>query len=63
MSTKKETPRSGNCDGVNGATAQSRGETPTSSLSDGWTRAQCRAIEIGMGGGWLLLALLAVVAW
>ena len=63
MIKKKAAPRSCNYGGANGATAHSRGKTPTNSIPAAWTPAQCRAIEIGMGGGWLLLALLAVVAW
>ena len=61
MATKKMTPRSGNYSGANGATAHSCGETLSQSLADGWTRAQCRAIEIGIGGGFVLLAALEVM--
>ena len=47
---------------AHGATAQCRGKAPRDSIAGAWTSAQCRAIEIGLGGGWLLLAVLAVVA-
>ena len=47
---------------AHGATAQCRGEAPRDSIAGAWTTTQCRAIEIGLGGGWLLLAVLAVVA-
>lgn len=30
-------------------------------VAAGWTRAQCRAIEIGLGGGFLLMAALEAV--
>lgn len=30
-------------------------------LPQGWSSAQCRAIEIGLGGGFLVLAALEVV--
>ena len=61
MAMEKATPRSCNYNGVNGATAHSCGETLSQSLADGWTRAQCRAIEIGIGGGFVLLAALEVM--
>ena len=61
MATKKMTPRSGNYSGANGAIALRNGKTPKASLADGWTRAQCRAIEIGIGGGFVLLAALEVM--
>ena len=37
--------------------------TPADSqmISNAWTRAQCHAIEISLGGGFLLLAILAVM--
>ena len=31
-------------------------------LPNEWTPEKCRAIEIAMGGGWLLMAVLAVIA-
>ena len=30
-------------------------------VAAGWTRAQCRAIEMGLGGGFLLMAALEAV--
>ena len=30
-------------------------------VSKNWTRAQCRAIEIALGGGFLILAILQVM--
>jgi len=31
-------------------------------VPEAWTDGKCRAIELAMGGGWLLMALVAVVA-
>ena len=62
MTDKKAARHSCNYNRANGATAQRRGKTPTNSIAGAWTPAQCRAIEIGMGGGFVLLAILAVVA-
>lgn len=39
----------------------SSGRTGTSILQQTWNGAQCRAIEIGLGGGFLVLAALEVV--
>lgn len=39
----------------------SSGRTGTSILQQAWSSAQCRAIEIGLGGGFLVLAALEVV--
>ena len=61
MAMEKATRRSRNYNRVNGANAQRNGKTPNASLADGWTRAQCRAIEIGVGGGFVLLAALEVM--
>ena len=58
MSTKKMTPRRGDYDG---AKCSGSGK-PADSISAIWTRAQCRAIEIGVGGGFIALAILAVIA-
>ena len=63
MIKKKAARHRCNDNRANGAIAQSDGKTPMHSIPAAWTSAQCRAIEIGMGGGWLLLAILAVVAW
>ena len=62
MMEMKTARHRGNDNRANGATAQCRGEAPMDSIAGAWTPAQRRAIEIGMGGGWLLLAVLAVVA-
>ena len=62
MARNEAAPRSGNYGGAIGATAQRGGKTPMNSIPATWTRAQCRAIEIGMEGGFVLLAILAVVA-
>lgn len=32
----------------------------TDIVANGWTRAQCRAMAVAMGGGWLVLAALEV---
>ena len=56
-SKKRATPRSGNYNGVTQLVLWSSDHI----LADEWTPEKCRAIEIAMGGGWLLMALLAVV--
>lgn len=37
------------------------GPADTHILQQAWSNAQCRAIEIGLGGGFLVLAALEVV--
>ena len=39
----------------------SSGRTDTQIVQQAWSNAQCRAIEIGLGGGFLVLGALEVV--
>ena len=56
MASKEATRHSGNCERVRVSTTRD-----IQIVSNGWTEAQTRAIEIGVGGGFLLMAVLAVM--
>ena len=55
---KRETPHSCNYNGVSKLVLWSSDQI----IPNEWTPEKCRAIEVAMGGGWLLMAILAVVA-
>ena len=57
MATKRATPRSGNYCGAKGSCSFK----PDAIVSNAWTVAQRRAIEIGLGGGFIAMAALEVV--
>ena len=55
----------GRNEAARGCCSNRRARTSTSvdtqMIPNAWTRAQCRAIEISLGGGFLLLAILEVM--
>lgn len=57
----KAARRSGNCERARVSTSQ---RDAHSIANRAWTRAECRAMEIALGGGFLALAVLeAIFGW
>ena len=62
MGSKRATPRSCFYDGAKKLVLWSSTDHSIPAIPGIWTREKCFAIEISLGGGFALMALLAVVA-
>ena len=62
LAMKKEARDSGYC--PRAKVSNSGRNRDTAIVQQPWTRAQCRAMEIGLGGGFIVLAILeAMFRW